>query len=118
VNIYENLNIPEVLENFESLYEKNGVLIERIVSSSKPEIKVYNQPYDEWLVVIDGEATLRVGQQIVNLKIGDTFLIEKNSVHQVLATQKGTIWLCVHMKNTLNCACTSAIETEEAHSSL
>jgi len=105
MNVYKNLNTPKVLENFETLYESEKVLIERIVSSDKPEGKLYNQPYDEWLVLLDGEATLDVDERRVDLKKGDTLLIEKNTPHKVLQTSFGTIWLCVHigdMKEVLN----------------
>ena len=99
MNVYENLNEPKVLEKFETLYECEEVMIERIVSSDKPEGKLYNQPYDEWLVLLDGEATLHVDKETVDLKKGDTLLIEKNTPHKVLKTSFGTIWLCVHVKD-------------------
>lgn len=99
MNLYDNLNTPEVLENFETLYQSPNVLIERIVSSAKPEMKIYNQPYDEWLVLIEGRATLQIDEKKIELQRGDTFLIEKNIAHQVISTQQGTIWLCVHVKN-------------------
>lgn len=99
MNIFENLDIPNVGENFETLYEKDGVMIERIVSSDKPEVKEYNQPYDEWIVLLDGEASIEVDGDIYLLKKGDTKLIERNIIHKVLATKRGTIWLCIHLKN-------------------
>lgn len=97
MNIYD-IFPPKQGEIFTSLYEKNGVLIERIVSSDVLEKKIYQQPYDEWLVLFEGEATLRVGKKNISLQKGDTFLIEKNISHEVLATKSGTLWLCVHMR--------------------
>ena len=100
MNMFENIDIPEVGENFEALYKKDGVLIERIVSSDKPEIKEYNQPYDEWLVLLEGEATIEVKKKKILLKRGDTKLIGKDTIHRVLATKKGTIWLCIHLQKS------------------
>lgn len=86
-------------ENFEALYEKDGILIERIVSSDKLESIEYNQPYDEWIVLLDGEAILEIENEIFNLQKGDVRLIEKNMKHKVLKTKRGTIWLCIHLKD-------------------
>jgi len=97
MNIYD-IFPPKQGEIFTSLYEKNGVLIEQIVSSDVLEKKIYQQPYDEWLVLLEGEATLCVGKKNIYLQKGDTFLIEKNLSHEVLSTKSGTLWLCVHMK--------------------
>lgn len=100
MNIFD-VQTPQEGETFESLYEKNGVLIERIISSDTLEKKIYKQPYDEWLVLLEGEATLRVGRKKRKLQKGDTFLIEKNEEHEVLATAFGTLWLCVHLKGEM-----------------
>ena len=98
MNLFENITIPSSGEVFEVLYEKDGVSIERIVSSDTLEPKEYNQPYDEWLTLLEGEAKIQIRDKTVLLKKGDTQLIEKDTPHQVLATKKGTIWLCIHLK--------------------
>lgn len=98
MNIFTDIQIPQNGESFEALYEKNGVLIERIVSSENLEEKVYKQPYDEWLVLLKGKAILLVEEEIIELYEGDTYLIEKEKEHQVKSTMRGTIWLCVHVK--------------------
>jgi cupin 2 domain-containing protein len=101
MNIYD-VSFPSKGEVFKTLHEKNGVLIEQIVSSDKLEKKVYVQSYDEWLVLLEGEATLRVAKKNIYLRKGDTLLIEKNVPHEVLSTENGTLWLCVHMKKEAN----------------
>lgn len=100
MNLFEDLNIPNSGESFVSLYEKDGILIERIVSSDKLEAKQYNQPYDEWIVLLEGEARLEVNNKEIFLHKGDTSLLEKNVPHKVLSTKKGTIWLCIHLKKS------------------
>lgn len=97
MNIYDTA-VPKQGETFKSLYEKNGVLIEQIISSDILEKKIYKQSYDEWLVLLEGEARLSVENKEVFLQKGDTFLIEKNISHEVISTQNGTLWLCVHIK--------------------
>ncbi len=96
MNIFDT-EIPKSGENFEPLYKKDSVLIERIVSSDKVQSSIYKQPYDEWLVLLAGEALLEVEERKVTLKKGDTLLIEAFKEHKVLKTKKGTIWLCVHV---------------------
>lgn len=93
-----DVKVPEFGEVFEALYEKDGVLIERIVSSDKLEDKEYKQDYDEFVMLVEGEALIEVENKKISLKKADTLLIPKNATHKVVKTEKGTIWLCIHLK--------------------
>ncbi|WP_458699999.1 cupin domain-containing protein [Sulfurospirillum sp. 1307] len=93
-----DVKIPDFGESFEALYEKDEVLIERIVSSDLLEDKSYVQDYDEFVVLIKGEAKLLVDKDEVILKELDTLLIPKGVYHKVLETKKGSVWLCIHLK--------------------
>jgi len=98
VNFFDDIKLPKSGEIFETLYDKNGVLIEKIISSDKQSGKLYNQNYDEWVMVVEGEAVLEIKGKKRTLKRGDFLLIAKDTPHRVLETKDGTLWLCVHIK--------------------
>jgi cupin 2 domain-containing protein len=98
VNFFDDIKLPKSGEIFETLYDKNGVLIEKIISSGKQSGKLYNQNYDEWVMVVEGEAVLEIKGEKRTLKRGDFLLIAKDTPHRVLETKDGTLWLCVHIK--------------------
>ncbi len=100
----ENLfnNIPSLVEgeDFSELLNCRNVVIERIVSSDqaksatfsdRPDNKVYNQEQDEWVILIKGEAQLRINDDIVKLKAGDYLFIPAQTPHQVLVTSSNCL---------------------------
>jgi cupin 2 domain-containing protein len=96
-NIFENINVPEYGEIFEILLKNKNIIIERIISSDKVEPKEYIQEQDEWVIVSKGKAKLEINGEILNLKEGDYIFIPSNTPHKVLETEKGTIWIAVHI---------------------
>ncbi|MEA9393511.1 cupin domain-containing protein [Acerihabitans sp. TG2] len=89
-------------ETFEALLTQPGVRIERIIStgqSSTPDFW-YCQPQNEWVMVIQGSAALRLeneaGERV--LKAGDFVNIPAFCKHRVewTDTTEKTIWLAVH----------------------
>lgn len=90
-------------EIFETLLQKKGILIERIVSTGQitPENEWYDQEKDEWVVLLQGKATLlldKVGGELLQLDAGDAVLIEARRKHRVVftSTEPACIWLAVH----------------------
>lgn len=96
MNIYDCI-IPQNGETFISLLEHKNIKINRIVSSENIEPKEYIQEEDEWLVLLEGKATLRIKNEEKKLNKGDTFFIPAKVPHTVLKTQDGTVWLTVHI---------------------
>ena len=96
MNIFDE-KAPREGEFFKELYKKNGVLIETIYSSDKLEKKIYKQPWDEWVVLLRGEALLEIEGETKELREGDEILIKADTKHQVLRAKQDTLWLCVHM---------------------
>jgi cupin 2 domain-containing protein len=101
-NIFQN--IPALLpdELFETLYKHDAVHIERIVSKGHATATDdwYDQAWDEWVLVLQGEAVLAYENQTsVNLKAGDYVLIPAHTKHKVAwtAAEIETIWLAVHI---------------------
>ncbi|HSI65405.1 MAG TPA: cupin domain-containing protein [Candidatus Saccharimonadia bacterium] len=87
-------------EVFETLLEKGGVKIERIVSHSaaSPEGFWYDQEQDEWVLVVKGAATLCFEpDERIELKAGDHVVIPRHVKHRVAWTSEETIWVAVHV---------------------
>lgn len=96
MNIYDYIT-PQSGETFTPLFEHKNIKINRIVSSNHLDETEYMQEEDEWLVLLEGEATLLLGQTMKTLAKGDTLFIPAKTRHRVLSTQHGTIWLTVHI---------------------
>jgi cupin 2 domain-containing protein len=100
-NIFANIpcELPE--ERFETLFQKPGVRIERIISKghATPELEWYDQDWDEWVILLQGSATLVFENGLsYALKPGDYGLIAAHSRHRVSRTDADSesIWLAVH----------------------
>ena len=86
-------------EQIETLLQTDSFRIERIVSNgqSSPEGFWFDQPEDEWVVLLKGSATLSfVDEKRMDLKAGDYFLIPAHLKHQVERTSEDALWLAVH----------------------
>ncbi len=89
-------------EQFSDLLARPGLRIERIVSTGQcsPEGFWYEQPEGEWVLVIQGEASLRFADEneARHLKAGDYLNISAHRRHRVdwTAPEQTTIWLAVH----------------------
>jgi cupin 2 domain-containing protein len=100
-NIFTNIPaiIPEEL--FENLLDRENLKIERIVSQGHctPAGHWYDQAWDEWVLLLQGEAILAYEDgNNIKLQMGDYLLIPAHTKHRVEWTQPGqkTIWLAIH----------------------
>ena len=96
MNLY-NFTVPKTGEVFKTLLEHKNIKINRIVSSSELDVVEYVQEEDEWVVIVEGEATLLVADEKKVLTKGDTLFIPAKTAHKVLKTSHGTVWLTVHI---------------------
>jgi cupin 2 domain-containing protein len=100
-NIYSAA--PKILpEEFsEALVDSGKVRIERIIShsNSSPEGFWYDQEDSEWVMVLEGEAGLKIEgkEELLVLKPGDWVDIPAHVKHRVEWTDKSsrTVWLAV-----------------------
>ncbi len=100
-NLLEQIptQLPEEL--FQILVSGEGMRIERIVSKGhvSPAGYWYEQPENEWVMVVKGEATLRFEKddRIVHLAEGNYVNIEAHERHRVEWTRENaeTVWLAV-----------------------
>lgn len=96
-NLYANAAPPLDGERFETLLAHKGLVIERIVSSSKIASQQYVQEQDEWVVLFQGEAVLDVEGNALALKAGDHVFLPSRTPHTVLSVSDGALWLAVHL---------------------
>ncbi len=83
------------------LLDRPGARIERIVSKGQttPPGQWYDQPWDEWVALLAGRATLRLDDgSLIELAPGDWLLILAHVRHRVEATSADPpcVWLAVH----------------------
>ncbi len=101
-NIFNNLpdNFPEEL--FQTLLVNKQVKIERIVSRghATPANEWYDQDWDEWVLLIKGEAVLAFDDGVrLTMRCGDYVLLPAHRKHRVewTVSDQDTIWLAVHL---------------------
>lgn len=89
-------------ERFDTLLSRQGIRIERIVShgQASPPGFWYDQPQDEWVVVLQGSAEFEMqGENAIRrLGPGDYLLIPAHCRHRVARTDRPTVWLAVHVE--------------------
>jgi len=101
INLFADLPADRQAEVIEVLAQSSCVRIERIVSHGQksPDGFWYDQSEDEWVIVLQGEATLRLEGQsnLHRLRTGDYLLIPAHVRHRVESTLSNptTIWLAV-----------------------
>lgn len=98
-NLFTDLpaNLPDEL--LTTLLKAANIRIERIVSHghTSPEGFWYDQDEHEWVIVLQGAATLRFEDCSQNMKPGDFVNIPAHKKHRVEWTtpEEATIWLAV-----------------------
>jgi cupin 2 domain-containing protein len=100
-NIFAGIPNGVGQEQFLTLFENEAVKIERIVSQShkSPPGFWYDQPQDEWVIVLRGHAVLEFeGGELIEMKQGDHLAIARHLKHRVSQTGPETIWLAVHIE--------------------
>lgn len=88
-------------ELFEPLLQTPQLLVERIISAGQvtPPGQWYDQPRDEWVLLVQGSAILEFESgAIQNLSAGDHLLIPAHQRHRVAFTSQHPpcLWLALH----------------------
>ena len=100
-NLFANISRDAAGEECLALVDAGTARIERIVSHGQrsPEGFWYDQDRAEWVVVLQGRATIRFDDgELVDLQPGDFLDIPAHRRHRVehTSTDEATIWLAVH----------------------
>jgi cupin 2 domain-containing protein len=100
-NIFEEIRRQLAEEQADALLVRPGLRIERIVSTGQasPPGFWYDQPRDEWVIVLRGDAGLLIeGETERRLGPGDFVFLPARKRHRVTftAADEPTVWLAVH----------------------
>ncbi|MCL4430817.1 MAG: cupin [Epsilonproteobacteria bacterium] len=95
MNIYTLQNPKPDFESFTTLYQNKNIKIEAIRSHLLQPGETYNQEQDEWVVLIRGNAQMKVADKIIQFSEGDSLFLSRHTVHQVLSTSQDALWLGV-----------------------
>lgn len=101
-NLLADLPSRAADERFDELLSRPGLRIERIVSTghASPPGFWYDQPRAEWVLVLQGEALLRIETESEprRLRAGDFANLPARCRHRVEWTRpdQPTVWLAVH----------------------
>jgi mannose-6-phosphate isomerase-like protein (cupin superfamily) len=101
-NLLTDLPEAKGAEAFDDLLKRPGIRIERIVSRGQatPKDAPMVQDWDEWVVLLEGAAGIRVEDSAeVRLAPGDHLLIAAGQKHWVTwtARDRPSVWLAVHL---------------------
>lgn len=96
-NLFVDANPPAEGERFEALLSHKNLVVERIVSSARITPAEYVQTQDEWVAMIQGEATLEVAGASVELRSGDYLFLPAGTPHSVRRVSEGALWLAIHL---------------------
>lgn len=101
-NLFAGLpSTATVDEQFATILQRPGLRIERIVSTGQasPPDFWYDQSEGEWVLLLEGEASLRFEDEIEarHLQAGDHLDIAPHRRHRVewTAADRTTVWLAV-----------------------
>jgi cupin 2 domain-containing protein len=100
-NLFADLPVSLPKELVENILVSEHVRIERIVSAgqSSPPMGWYDQNEHEWVIVLQGEATLQFEDEPESVRLcpGHYLLIAAHRKHRVVSTSSAeqTVWLAV-----------------------
>ena len=102
VNLFADIPAPAAEECFQTLFAGSHCCIQRIVSHghASPPGFWYDQAWDEWVLVLQGQACLQFDKAPgeIDLGPGDALLIPAHRRHRVAWSDPAvdTLWLAVH----------------------
>lgn len=104
INIYETetalhgQEITDVLLRTHGKESSPDLRVERIVSNgiSSPSDFWYDQDFNEWCCLVQGDAVLQIeSYEVVYLKKGDTCFLPMHLKHRVASVSQDAVWITV-----------------------
>lgn len=96
-NLFNQADPPQEGERLEVLLEHRNLMVERILSSARIPLQEYRQIQDEWVLLLQGSATMDVDGETLQLNSGDYLFLPSGKPHTVTEVSEGAIWLAVHL---------------------
>lgn len=95
-NLLANLNFSRTEEVEEKVYEDEKVRVLRTMSLDQVTDFMI-QDEDEFVVLMEGKASIETDREVVEMKKGDFLFIEKGLRHKVIDQDKA-VWFCLFVK--------------------
>jgi cupin 2 domain-containing protein len=101
-NLFAALPDASRREQFDTMLMQDGVRLERIVSNGQatPSGEWYDQPQNEWVMLLAGEALIRIEfeEELRRLSVGQWIMLPAHCRHRVEWTSpdQHTVWLALH----------------------
>lgn len=86
-------------EEVTALIQNSGLRLEHIVSHGQPSPPGfwYDQPEEEWVLLLRGSATLDFGEEgALDLRSGDCLTIPAHVRHRVGRVSEDAVWVAAH----------------------
>lgn len=98
-NLYTIQTPPQKEELETTLLSHPNAKIKKIISPAHFKSKIFRQDKDEWVSLVQGEASFQLADTIYPLKAGDCIFIPANTPHQIITTSSHplAVWLGVYM---------------------
>lgn len=95
-NLLDNLNFSRTEEVEEIVYEYEKVRVLRTMSLDQVTDFMI-QEEDEFVVLMEGKASIETDREVIEMKKGDFLFIEKGLRHRVIGQDKA-VWFCLFVK--------------------
>lgn len=86
---------PAKGEFVERVFDRDGIVVEHIVSGELEQAVGYDQAEHEWVVLLSGDALLRIAGEDVPLSAGEWLFLPAGLEHELVETTPGARWLAV-----------------------
>lgn len=85
-------------EHSKTLLKHPKASIKKIISPPNFKSELFCQDKDEWVTLIQGEATMKIYGKNEQLKAGDSLFIPANTPHKIIKTSTNplAIWLAIY----------------------
>lgn len=95
MNLYENIKFSKKEEIIDYFFQNEKYTVERILSSGQTT-GFMDQIEDEWVILLEGEASIMYEDDtVVYLKRGDALFIPAHCIHRVSKTSENCIWIAI-----------------------
>jgi hypothetical protein len=95
-NLLDNLKFSKEEEVEEKVYEDEKVRVLRTMSLDQVTDFMI-QDEDEFVVLMEGKASIETDREVIEMKKGDFLFIEKGLRHRVIGQDKA-VWFCLFVK--------------------
>ena len=95
-NLFDHISFSDLEEVEEGIFENDKVRVLRTMSLNQvTDFMVQDE--DEFVILMDGFASIEIESEVVRMKKGDFLFIPKGLRHRVIDQDKA-VWFCLFIK--------------------